>query len=113
MGQLRKFYSVADVVFVGRSLVDLRPRQHGSDMIEPAGLGKPVIVGPYTANFAEAVQKFREARAIVEVVDGATLGKAVASLLATPAEAREMGQRVQEVVKREKGATLRHAKEVL
>jgi 3-deoxy-D-manno-octulosonic-acid transferase len=113
MGQLRKFYSLADVVFVGRSLVDLGPRQHGSDMIEPAALGKPVIVGPYTANFAEAVQKFRDARAIVEVADGAALGRAVTSLLATPAEAREMGRRAQEVVKREKGATLRHAEEIL
>lgn len=113
MGQLRKFYCLADVVFVGRSLVDLGPRQHGSDMIEPAALGKPVIVGPYTANFAEAVQKLRDARAIVEVVDGAALGKAVASLLATPEEAKEMGHRAQEVVKHEKGATSRHAEEVL
>lgn len=113
MGQLRKFYSLADVVFVGRSLVDLGPRQHGSDMIEPAALGKPVIVGPYTGNFAEAMQKLRDARAIVEVADGAALGNAVASLLSTPSEAKEMGQRAQEVVKREKGATLRHADEVL
>jgi len=113
MGQLRKFYSLADVVFVGRSLVDLGPRQHGSDMIEPAALGKPVIVGPYTGNFAEAMQKFRDARAIVEVADGAALGSAVESLLSTPTEAKEMGQRAQEVVKREKGATLRHAEEVL
>ena len=38
MGELRKFYSVADVVFVGRTLLDLGPRQRGSDMIEPAAL---------------------------------------------------------------------------
>jgi len=113
MGVLRDFYSIANVVFVGRSLVDLGPRQHGSDMIEPAALGKPVIVGPYTANFAEAVQKFRDARAIVEVTDGAALGKAVASLLSAPEEAKEMGHRAQEVVKHEKGATSRHAEEVL
>jgi 3-deoxy-D-manno-octulosonic-acid transferase len=113
MGQLRKFYSLADVVFVGRSLVDLGPRQHGSDMIEPAALAKPVIVGPYTGNFAEAMQKFRDARAIVEVNDGAALGSAVTSLLASPAEAREMGHRAQEVVERERGATQRHAQEVL
>ena len=34
-------------------------RQHGSDMIEPAALAKPVIVGPYTGNFAEAMNKLR------------------------------------------------------
>ena len=75
MGELRKFYSLADVVFVGRSLVDLGPRQHGSDMIEPAALAKPVIVGPFTANFAEAVRKFRDADAIMEVADGAVARK--------------------------------------
>ena len=36
IGELRKFYAMADVVFVGRTLVDLGHRQHGSDMIEPA-----------------------------------------------------------------------------
>src|SRR5207237_2238449 len=55
MGVLRDFYSIADVVFVGRTLVDLGPRQHGSDMIEPAALGRPVIVGRFTGNFAEAM----------------------------------------------------------
>jgi len=63
MGELRKFYYMAEVVFVGRSLVDLGPRQHGSDMIEPAALAKPVIVGPYTGNFAEPMRKFTEADA--------------------------------------------------
>jgi len=48
MGDLRKFYSLARVVFVGRSLVPMG----GSDMMEAAALGKPVIVGPYTENFA-------------------------------------------------------------
>src|SRR5580704_10462580 len=48
IGELRKFYAMADVVFSGRSLVDLGHRQHGSDMIEPAALAKPSIVGPFT-----------------------------------------------------------------
>jgi 3-deoxy-D-manno-octulosonic-acid transferase len=113
MGELRKFYSIADVVFVGRSLVDLGPRQHGSDMIEPAALAKPVVVGPYTANFAEAVQRFRAAEAILEVFDGETLTQSIRVLLSTPAEAQAMGQRAQAVVKREQGATARHAQEIL
>jgi 3-deoxy-D-manno-octulosonic-acid transferase len=113
MGELRKFYSLADVVFVGRSLVDLGPRQHGSDMIEPAALAKPVIVGPYTANFAEAVRRFRESEAILEVDDAETFRQAIAVLHSTPAEAKAMGQRAQDVVRREKGATMRHAQEIL
>src|SRR5205823_9610351 len=96
MGVLRDFYSIATIVFVGRSLVDLGPRQHGSDMIEPAALGKPVIVGPYTANFAEAVNKFKAADAIMEVPNAEALSQAVSVLLSTPAEAIAMGKRAVE-----------------
>src|SRR5439155_9849604 len=81
MGELRTFYSIADVVFVARTLVNLGPSQHGSDMIEPAALGKPVIVGPFTGNFAEAMNKFRAADAIMEVVDEQSLVQTISVLL--------------------------------
>src|SRR5207253_3969939 len=103
MGELRKFYSLATVVFVGRSLVDLGQRQHGSDMIEPAALAKPVVVGPFTANFAEAMRKFKLADAIMEVPDGDALRQAIAVLHSTPAEAAAMAGRAREVVRREQG----------
>src|SRR3954471_12571828 len=102
MGELKKFYSLADIVFVGRTLVDLGPRQHGSDMIEPAALAKPVLVGPYTGNFAEAVTHFRSAEAIIEVPDEESLGQTVKVLLSTPAEAKAMAARAQDVVRRER-----------
>ena len=113
MGVLRDFYSVANLVFVGRTLVDLGDRQHGSDMIEPAALGKAVIVGPYTGNFAEAMQKFRAREAIMEVADEAGLEQAIGVLLSTPKEALAMSRRAAEVVKHEQGATARHAAIVL
>jgi 3-deoxy-D-manno-octulosonic-acid transferase len=113
MGELRKFYSLADVVFVGRSIVDLGPRQHGSDMIEPAALGKPVIVGRFTHNFAEAVARFREAEGIVEVQAAADLEGAVARLLEDSTAARAMGARAAEVVRANQGATERHARAIL
>ncbi len=113
MGELRKFYSLARIIFVGRSLVDLGSRQHGSDMIEPAALGKAIVVGPYTGNFAEAVMKFRVADAIFEVKDEAGLKEAVSVLLSSPFEAADMARRAQQVVKKEQGATARHAKVIL
>jgi 3-deoxy-D-manno-octulosonic-acid transferase len=113
MGELRKFYSLADVVFVGRSLVDLGPRQHGSDMIEPAALAKPVVVGPFTHNFADAMSKLREADAIRIVPDGAALRAAVLDILSDPESAVRMGRRAQDVVRREQGATARHAEAIL
>jgi 3-deoxy-D-manno-octulosonic-acid transferase len=110
MGELRKFYSLADVVFVGRSLLDLGSRQHGSDMIEPAALGKPVIVGPYTGNFAEAMNKFRAADAVMEVApDEHALAQTVSVLLYSPDQATTMARRAQAVCVKERGATLRHA----
>jgi 3-deoxy-D-manno-octulosonic-acid transferase len=109
MGELRKFYSVATVVFVGRSLVDLGDKQHGSDMIEPAALGKPTIVGPHTSNFADAMRKLKAADAIMEVPDARTLVETVSILVSTPTEADAMGKRAQTVVRREQGATARHA----
>ena len=108
MGELCKFYSLASVVFVGRSLVDLGGKQHGSDMIEPAGVAKAVIVGPYTTNFAEVMNCFREATAMLEVRSGAELGQTVARLLGDPDEARRLGQAAQRVVVCGKGATQRH-----
>ena len=88
IGELRKFYALADVVFVGRTLVDLGHRQHGSDMIEPAALAKPVVVGPFTANFAEAMNHFLAADAMIVVQNPQELAKAIENLLSDPARAR-------------------------
>jgi 3-deoxy-D-manno-octulosonic-acid transferase len=109
MGELRKFYSLADVVFVGRTLVDLGPRQHGSDMIEPAALAKPVVVGPFTGNFADAMSRFKAGDAVMEVQTAEQLGEAISVLLSSPQQAKEMGKKAQRVVINEKGATERHA----
>lgn len=113
MGELRKFYGMADVVFVGRTLVDLGPRQHGSDMIEPAALGRAVVVGPYTGNFTEPMNRFRAADAMLVAGDEHQLEEAVGVLLSSPDQAKMMGFRAQEVVRREQGATARHVQVIL
>ncbi len=113
MGELRRFYSLADVVFVGRSLVDLGSRQHGSDMIEPAALAKPIVVGPWTGNFADAMNRFRAAGAIAEVRSESELRQTLERWLNDRAGAMEIGRRAQEVVRNNQGATQRHAKIVL
>ena len=60
MGELRKFYALADVVFVGRSLVPMG----GSDVMEAAALGKPIFVGPHHDNFAASVAALGSAGAV-------------------------------------------------
>jgi 3-deoxy-D-manno-octulosonic-acid transferase len=113
MGELRKFYSLADVVFVGRTLVDLGSRQHGSDMIEPAALARPTLVGPFTGNFAEVMNRFRSADAMREVATADELARGLLDALANPAAARAMGLRAQEVVGQSQGATQRHMNLIL
>jgi 3-deoxy-D-manno-octulosonic-acid transferase len=113
MGELKKFYYMAEVVFVGRSLVDLGPRQHGSDMIEPAALSKPTMVGPFTGNFAEAMRKFTEANAMSVVSDDEQLGATLDLLLSNPGDAIAMGKRALGVVMNQQGATLRNAEVIL
>jgi 3-deoxy-D-manno-octulosonic-acid transferase len=113
MGELRKFYALADLVFVGRTLVDLGSKQHGSDMIEPAALGKPVIVGPYTGNFADAMDRFIGVKSIEVVADGPELQEAAARLLTWPDEAARMGAAARKVVLESRGATARHVKVIL
>jgi 3-deoxy-D-manno-octulosonic-acid transferase len=113
MGELRKFYALADVVFSGRSLVDLGHRQHGSDMIEPAALSRPVVVGPFTANFADAMSCFRVADAVIVIQNAQSLGDAIEKLLSDPASAKAMAARARQVVKQQQGATDRHARIIL
>jgi len=50
MGELRDFYKITDIAFVGGSLVPIG----GHDPLEPASLGKPVIFGPFMNNAKEA-----------------------------------------------------------
>jgi 3-deoxy-D-manno-octulosonic-acid transferase len=113
VGELRKFYSLADVVFVGRTLVDLGQRQRGSDMIEPAGLGKPVIVGKWTDNFADAMRHLKRAEGIIEIQVPSELSRAVSRVLNYPSESRELGEHAKEVVKSQQGATKRHVDVIL
>ena len=110
MGELRKFYALANVVFVGRTLADMG----GSDMMEVAGLGRPIVVGPHTENFAEAVERLDAGRAI-RILSGdladpqvaGNLAAAVGDLLDDPVAAAEMARRGQEIVRRNRGATER------
>lgn len=101
MGELRKFYSLATAVFVGRSLVPLG----GSDVMEVAGLGKPMCFGPYMENFAEAVKGLIADHAAIQIENAASLAPSLTKLLNDPASAATLGNRAREFVARNTGAT--------
>jgi 3-deoxy-D-manno-octulosonic-acid transferase len=104
IGELRQAYALATVVVVGRSFFDL----HGSDPIEPAALGKPVIIGPAHSDFASIVATFRAAGGLV-VAERTNLAAEIARLLASEPARRELAWRAVECITREQGASRRHA----
>ncbi len=103
VGDLGKIYSLSSFVFVGRSLVP----SGGQNMMEPAGLGKPVIFGPHTFNFKEeaALLLKNNAARMVETED--ELFKTIEFFIKNPDEAKEIGLKAQKVVNEKRGATER------
>ncbi|HUD45238.1 MAG TPA: 3-deoxy-D-manno-octulosonic acid transferase [Candidatus Baltobacteraceae bacterium] len=104
-GELKFFYEAADVVFVGKSLT----AQGGQNPIEPAALGKAVVLGPNMQNFTSIVRAFLAATAVVQVRDAGELENTVAELLSDDRRRAELGARALGVVQRNLGATERTA----
>lgn len=103
MGELLGFYAAADVAFVGGSLQAIG----GHNVLEPAALGVPCVVGPNTFNFVEATGLLRDAGALLQVTDASGLAQAVALLLDDAPRRRAMGAAGRLTVERERGALAR------
>ena len=97
------FYAAADIAFVGGSLEAVG----GHNLLEPAALGLPVLVGPHTFNFAGVTESLIHARAALRVADDEALGSALISLLSREQERLEMGAAAHAVLERERGAVER------
>jgi 3-deoxy-D-manno-octulosonic-acid transferase len=101
MGDLRKFYSLATVVFVGRTLVPMG----GSDMMESAAIGKCTIFGPHTFNFKQTVDALLAENGAIEVKDGDELFEAVNKCLSNPEYTKQIAAAGQKIIKKNQGAT--------
>jgi 3-deoxy-D-manno-octulosonic-acid transferase len=102
IGELATLYALADVAFVGGSLV---PRG-GHNIIEPAQHGVAVVTGNHTENFRDMVALF-QSRDAVRIVGMAELPLTLMHLLANDAERRALGRRAEETIRSQTGATLR------
>lgn len=87
MGEMPFFYAAADVAVVGGSFEP----HGGQNFIEACAIGTPVIVGPHTHNFAQAVTSALEAGAIVQVSDAHDAFEQVDRWLEAPEQARAVG----------------------
>jgi 3-deoxy-D-manno-octulosonic-acid transferase len=104
VGRLMDLYRIADLVFVGGSLVP----HGGHNILEPAACGVPVLHGPHMHNFREIAGLFAEHRAALMVQDAGALVDAIAGLCADTAAARALGASGASVVAANGGATTRH-----
>ena len=100
IGELASLYALADVAFVGGSLV---PRG-GHSILEPAQHGVAIVVGSHTENFRDIVERFRT-RDAVRIVNPTDLTAAFTGLLENQAERIALGRRGQETLQSQRGAT--------
>lgn len=104
-GELRDWYALATVVFIGKSLEAFG----GQNPAEPAALGKPVVTGPHMENFAGLIQLLTSHDAVVQAPDIATLGQHLLALLSDAPRRAELGTRAREALGVHRGATARVA----
>ncbi|HQZ96383.1 MAG TPA: 3-deoxy-D-manno-octulosonic acid transferase [Pyrinomonadaceae bacterium] len=109
IGELRAAYPLADIVFVGGSLIP-----HGGQSIyEPAAAGKAIITGSNTTNFTAAVTEFLEKDALIQLPklsDKEILPKFVETLtvlLADEKRIAELGMNALTVMEHNRGAVNR------
>lgn len=88
VGELAALYALAEVVFVGGSLVPIG----GHNVLEPAMRGKPVLVGPHTSNFREGTELLQRSGGGLVVKDGPELLRELVRLLEDRDLARRMGE---------------------
>ena len=103
MGEMFAYYDVCDVAFVGGSLLPLG----GQNLIEPAALGKPVLIGPHTFNFELVTQEAVAAGGAVRVADAPDLMAQAVTLLNDTEVRSAMGAKALAFANQHRGATAR------
>lgn len=88
LGELAEFYAIADLAFVGGSLVEAG----GHNVLEPARCRTPVFFGPYTGNFSLIAEELKAAGGGIEVRGKEDLVRQSGRLLSDPAEAKRVGE---------------------
>ena len=101
MGEMFAYYAACDLAFIGGSLLPFG----GQNLIEACAVGKPVLIGPHTYNFAQASQFAVDGGAAVRVENVATLAHSLQDLFSNPVEMRKTGDAGLRFVSEHRGAT--------
>ena len=104
-GELQRWYSIATVVFMGKSLT----AHGGQNPVEPILAGKPVVFGPHMENFATLAKALVSKNGAVQVRDVDSLEHALAELLRDSEARQRLVQNAYDVLRTHQGATARAA----
>ncbi len=104
-GELQRWYGIATVVFVGKSLT----AHGGQNPVEPIFSGKPVVFGPHMENFAMLAKRLLSKNGAIQVADTDSLEVAVAELLRDGDARKRLVQNARAVLSEHRGATARAA----
>jgi len=104
-GELHRWYSVATVVFMGKSLT----AHGGQNPVEPILAGKPVVFGPHMENFATLAKTLVSNNAAMQVNDSHSLERTVGTLLRDGEARQRLVGNAHAALREHKGATARTA----
>ena len=109
IGELGSLYPLADVVFVGGSLIP----HGGQNVLEPAAASRAIVTGPHTYNFSSVVEALESRGAIVRLHPAMSdaypsmLAERFNELLNDEQKRIDMGSKALELITENKGATAR------
>ncbi len=103
MGEMFTYYAASDLAYIGGSLLPFG----GQNLIEACALGRPVLLGPHTYNFAAVSDDAVAAGAALRVADAAALLEHASRLLRADAELAAMGEKARAFALQHRGATQR------
>lgn len=103
LGEMNIYYPMADLVFVGASLVD----HGGHNIMEPMAHGKPVVMGPSTYGIAFAAEPAAQAGAFESLADVTALGQRIGTLLTDTPRRTAMGKAAARFASAQTGAAAR------
>ena len=105
IGDLKRYYAMSDVAYVGGSLHFRGSNKGGHNLMEPAILGIAPLFGPYNFSFQETVRALLEGAAGLQVADQEEIYRSLKRFLDNPGTAGEMGARARQVILGNRGAT--------
>jgi len=104
-GELQRWYGIATVVFIGKSLT----AHGGQNPVEPIIARKPVVFGPHMENFATLVKSLVSKNGAIQVHDADSLELAIEKLLGDSESRDRLVENARAVVTEHRGATARAA----